>query len=79
MEKLWRAHPEQNSPRCGYGFGILETPAGRAMGHGGGFAGISADFLVYLDTGYTPAVLSNYGSEAEPVSQKIQNLVGRKK
>jgi len=51
---------------------------GRAVGHGGGFAGISADFLMYLDAGYTIAVLSNYGGGAMPVSQKIQNLVGRK-
>ena len=33
---------------------------------------------MYLDTGYTLAVLSNYGGGALPVSQKIQNLVGRK-
>jgi hypothetical protein len=49
-----------------------------AVGHSGGFAGISADFRVYLDAGYTMAVLSNYGGGAQPVSQKIQNLVGRK-
>ena len=78
LEKLWRAYPEKNSPDYGYGFAILETPVGRAVGHGGGFAGISADFLMYLDAGYTMAVLSNYGGGALPVSQKIQNLVGRK-
>jgi hypothetical protein len=33
---------------------------------------------MYLDMGYTLAVLSNYGSGALPVSQKIQNMVGRK-
>jgi hypothetical protein len=49
-----------------------------AVGYSDGFSGISADFLVYLDTGYTLAVLSIYGSGAEPVSQKIQNFVGRK-
>ena len=78
LEKLWRAYPEMNSPRYGYGFGISETPVGRAVGHSGGFNGISADFLMYLDAGYTIAVLSNYGGGADPVSQKIQNLVGRK-
>jgi hypothetical protein len=40
--------------------------------------GISADFLVYFDAGCTLAVLSNYGGGADPVSQKIQNLAGRK-
>ena len=78
LEKMWRAYPEKRSPTYGYGFGIYETPVGRAVGHGGGFAGISADFLMYLDAGYTLAVLSNYGGGAPPVSQKIQNLVGRK-
>jgi hypothetical protein len=79
LEKMWRAYPEKNSPQYGYGFGIFETPVGRAVGHSGGFPGISADWLMYLDAGYTLAVLSNYGGGAPPVSQKMQNLVGRKK
>jgi CubicO group peptidase (beta-lactamase class C family) len=78
LDRMWRAYPEQNSPRYGYGFGIFETPVGRAVGHSGGFNGISADFLMYLDAGYTIAVLSNYGGGADPVSQKMQNLIGRK-
>lgn len=78
LEKMWRASTEKNSPTSGYGFGIFETPAGRAVGHSGGFPGISADLRMYLDAGYTMAALSNYGSGALPVSQKIQNLVGRK-
>ncbi|MFA4948540.1 MAG: hypothetical protein WC674_08555 [Candidatus Krumholzibacteriia bacterium] len=48
-----------------------------AVGYSGGFAGISADFRMCLDAGYMVAVLSNFG--AAPVSQKIQNLVGREK
>jgi CubicO group peptidase (beta-lactamase class C family) len=78
LDRMWRAHPEKSSPDYGYGFAILETPVGRAVGHGGGFNGISADFLMYLDTGYTLAVLSNYGGGALPVSQKMQGLIGRK-
>ena len=78
LEKMWREYPEKSSPTYGYGFGIFETPVGRAAGHSGAFAGISADFRMYLDAGYTIAVLSNYGGGAQPVSQKIQKLVGRK-
>jgi len=78
LKKLWRAYPEQSSPRYGYGFGIYNSALGRAVGHNGGFAGISADFVMFLDAGYTVAVLSNYGGGALPVSQKIQNLLGRK-
>lgn len=76
---MWRAYPEKNSPTYGYGFDINTSPIGRVVGHNGGFPGISADFLLYLDGGYTIAVLSNYGGGPRPVSQKIQNLVGRKK
>lgn len=78
LDRMWRAYPEKSSPTYGYGFRIFPAPVGRAVGHRGGFASISADFLVYLDAGYTLAVLSNYGSGAPPVSHEIQNLVGRK-
>jgi hypothetical protein len=49
-----------------------------AVGHSGGFPGISADFRMYLDAGYTMAVLSNCGGGSDPASQKMQNLIGRK-
>ena len=78
LDRLWRPYPEKSSPEYGYGLGIIQTLVGRAVGHSGGFPGISADFLMYLDAGYTMAVLSNYGGGAQPVSQKMQNLVGRK-
>jgi len=78
LEKMWRAHPEKNSPRYGYGFGVFQSPIGRAVGHNGGFAGISAEFMMFLDAGYTVAVLSNYGGGTEPVSGKISNLIGRR-
>ena len=48
-----------------------------AGGRSGGFSGISADFRMYLDVGYTMAVLPNCGGGTEPVSQKIQNSVRR--
>lgn len=43
-----------------YGFGETRINGRRAVGHNGGFAGVSADFLLYRDSGYTMAVLSNY-------------------
>jgi len=78
LDKMWTAKPEKNSPAYGYGFGIYNSPLGRAVGHNGGFPGISAEFVMFLDAGYTVAVLSNYGNGAPVVSQKISNLVGRK-
>jgi hypothetical protein len=57
---------------------VFQALASRAVGHNGGFPGISADFRMCLDAGYTMAVPSNYGGGTDPVSQKVQNLVGRK-
>ncbi len=45
------------------------------MGHSGGFAGISANLDMFLDSGYTGVVMSNYDRGASPVRQKIQQLV----
>jgi CubicO group peptidase (beta-lactamase class C family) len=76
LEKMWT--PKNNSPTYGYGFGVYNSPIGRAVGHNGGFAGISAEFMMFLDARYTWCCLSNYGNGASPVSQKVSNLIGRK-
>ena len=78
LEKMWRPYPERNSMEYGYGFQIFETPIGRAVGHGGGFPGVSTMFMMYLNAGYTWAVLSNYGMGSVPVEQKIQDLIERR-
>jgi len=75
LERLWRADPEQNSPGYGYGFGVQTTPAGRLVGHSGGFTGISADLGMYLDAGYTMIVLSNDSEGAPPVYEKARELI----
>jgi CubicO group peptidase (beta-lactamase class C family) len=65
--------PELNSPRYGYGFGI-DTEQGTA-GHSGGFPGISSDLTIFLNSGYTAVVMSNYGSGSRPVVERIRELV----
>jgi len=77
LEQVWSAHPEVSSPRYGYGFGIEDGPAGRVVGHNGGFVGISAALAIYVDTGYTIAVLSNYGGAAELVRNKSAELIAQ--
>jgi hypothetical protein len=69
LDRIWRAYSEKSSPTYGYGFAILETPVGRAAGHAGDFSGISADFQMHLDAGYTMAVLSNYGADGAVESE----------
>jgi CubicO group peptidase (beta-lactamase class C family) len=64
--------PKPHSPEYGYGFGIHGSAENRIVGHSGGFPGISAVLEMYLDTGYTVIVLSNYDSGAGIVNQKIR-------
>ena len=75
LDRLWRAYPEMKSPDYGYGFMVLQTPAGRMVGHSGGFTGISAQLAMYLDSGYTLAVLSNDGEGAPPVVLKAREWI----
>ena len=70
---LMSPKPELNSPRYGYGFGI-DSELGTA-GHSGGFPGISSDLTMFLNSGYTVVVMSNYGSGAPPVVDKIRELL----
>jgi len=49
----------------------------RIIGHGGGAPGINANLDMYLDTGYTVAVMSNYDGAAIRVSEKIEKLLSR--
>ncbi|HEV8363695.1 MAG TPA: serine hydrolase domain-containing protein [Gemmatimonadaceae bacterium] len=67
--------PEISSPQYGYGFGIFA--GGQIVGHSGGFPGISANLDMYLTSGYTTAVLSNYGRGSQPVVQKARALLSQ--
>jgi CubicO group peptidase (beta-lactamase class C family) len=70
---LASAKPELNSKQ--YGFGFQVDPETGAVGHGGGFIGISADLKMYLGSGWTGIVLSNYGGGAQPLAQKMAELI----
>lgn len=49
----------------------------RIIGHGGGAPGINAQLDMYLDNGYTVAVMANYDQAAGTVAQKIRKLLAR--
>ena len=72
---MWSAKPELSSPEYGFGFGVRGSPDDRIVGHGGGFAGISANLDMFLDSGYTAIVLSNVDRGVQPVVEKIRELV----
>jgi CubicO group peptidase (beta-lactamase class C family) len=76
-EMVWSGKPELNSPHYGFGFGVSGTPDDRIVGHSGGFDGINSNLDMFLDSGYTAVVMSNYDRGAEPIASKIQELIQR--
>jgi CubicO group peptidase (beta-lactamase class C family) len=59
-----------------YGFQAERVNGTRIVGHGGGFPGINGQLDMYLDLGYTVAVLSNYDPPAAGrVAKKLREMV----
>jgi CubicO group peptidase (beta-lactamase class C family) len=77
LAAAWTPVKAADAFHYGLGFSVEETPAGRIVGHGGDFAGISAGLNIYLDSGHTVAVLSNYDHAAHLVSDKALELIGQ--
>ena len=73
LKTLTTPKPELNSPNYGYGF--FASAASEVVGHSGGFTGINSDLRMYLRSGWTMAVMSNYGRGAGPVSNKMSELI----
>jgi CubicO group peptidase (beta-lactamase class C family) len=73
VKLLLSAKPEPHSPRYGYGFAIDE--AEKIAGHGGGFIGINSNLDMFLDSGWTAVVMSNYGRGAMLPQQAMRELV----
>ncbi len=77
-QMVWTAKPDWNSPDYGFGFGVRGAPDDRSAGHSGGFDGISANLDMFLDSGYTAIVMSNYDGGSQAVSAKMRELIGRR-
>ena len=58
-----------------YGFSERIMNGKRVVGHNGGAPGISADFKVFWEDGWTVVVLSNYDRAAMPVSNRAEELI----
>ena len=61
-----------------YLFGDEDLGEERKIGHNGGAPGINAVLDIYLDSGYTVAVLSNYDRAAMRVSEHIMKILMQK-
>jgi CubicO group peptidase (beta-lactamase class C family) len=73
VKLLLSAKPELNSPGYGYGFQVNNEL--QVAGHGGGFIGINSNLDMFLGTGWTAIVMSNYSRGAQPVQQKMRELI----
>ena len=75
---MWTDHfDSERSYGYGYGFSLREGPAGKIVGHGGGFTGINANLDVFIDRGYIVAVMTNLDGAGAPVDSKIAELLER--
>lgn len=65
--------------KAGYGFGftVEDGPAGKVVGHSGGFDGINSRLDIYLDSGYIVAVMSNVDMGAGPLARKLGQDLAR--
>jgi len=74
LKTMWTDHLKAN---YGFGFTIDEGPAGKVVGHSGGFDGINSKLDIYLDSGYIVAVMSNVDMGAGPLARKLGQLLAR--
>jgi CubicO group peptidase (beta-lactamase class C family) len=73
VKVLTTPKPELKSPGYGYGF-VANTAAGTA-GHNGITTGVSTNMNLFLSSGWTAIVLSNYTHASVPVMEKIESLI----
>jgi CubicO group peptidase (beta-lactamase class C family) len=75
-ELLMSVKASSGSMDYGYGF-IIESSSkfGRVVGHGGAGFGVSANFRMFVDKGYTMIIVSNFSEASLPVSEKIRSLL----
>ncbi len=74
LDVMWTDYKGAN---YGYGFGVYQSPAGKVVGHAGGFEGINSQLDIYVDSGYIVAVMSNYDMGASPLANRIGRTLAR--
>jgi CubicO group peptidase (beta-lactamase class C family) len=73
VKMLLSAKPDLNSPNYGYGFQVESES--QIAGHSGGFIGINSNLDMFLGSGWTAIVMSNYSRGGQPVQQEMRELV----
>ncbi len=75
-ELMWT---DAKGANYGYGFAVVQSPGGKAVGHSGGFSGINSQLDIYVDSGYVVAAMCNYDNGASPLANKIGTILARVK
>lgn len=75
VKLLTSAKPELNSPDYGYGFGVQIRHGIPVVGHSGGFIGINSNLDMFLGTGWTAVMMSNYSDGGFILVGKMRELV----
>ena len=75
-EILLEGRPELNASFHSYGFFVSDGAAGRVASHKGDGQGMNCQFKMYIDSGYTIVILSNYSApSANIVANVIDQLI----
>lgn len=69
---LFEERPELNVSFHSYGFFLSNSEVGRVASHKGDVRGINCQFKMFLDSGYTVVVLSNY---SQPSANIVANVI----
>jgi CubicO group peptidase (beta-lactamase class C family) len=70
---MWARYGEGD----GYGFQVHQRPLGLAVGHTGGSWGASSQLTFYPEAGYIVVALSNYRNAAQPLVERVEQLIER--
>jgi CubicO group peptidase (beta-lactamase class C family) len=74
LETLWTGVTEEPDQHSEYGYGaqVDHYNGTRVIWHGGGWPGITNQFDMYTDLGYTLVILSNYDNDPRSIAYKIR-------
>ena len=76
MGKVDTGNAPAGSNKYGYGFFDETFKSTRIVGHDGDFPGVNTRFEMYVDSGYTVIVLSNYDHPAaQRVAAKLREMI----
>jgi CubicO group peptidase (beta-lactamase class C family) len=72
IEQMWTGVKDQpGRGQYGYGSAVRQYNGSRIVGHGGGWRGITNQYEIYADLGYTVVILCNIDNDPNSIAYKI--------